>query len=112
MQGSLTNRMLERQAVTPEVGMGVTECMWSDRHAYTIVRVVNAKTIVVRRDKAVRTDKNGISESQTYSYEEDPTGTERTVTLRKNGRWVTKGESMNGTGWMIGSREEYEDPSF
>lgn len=114
MHGSLTNRMMEgSKQPTPEVGMGVTECCWSDRHAYTIVEVVTDKLIVVQRDKVKRTDQNGMSESQQYSYEADPEGAKVEVTLRKNGKWITKGEGLkNGTGWLIGSRREYHDYSF
>jgi hypothetical protein len=119
MFGNLTNRLLEggNQPV-PEVGMGVTECMWSDRHAYTVVEVYKnkkgvVKEIVVQSDRVIRTDTNGISESQNYRYEPDPNGGKKTVTLRKNGRWITQGDPLKGgTGWMIGERCEYYDPSF
>lgn len=114
MFGNLTNRVMEGSCQpAPEVGMGVTECMWSDRHAYTIVAVISDRQIVVQRDKAVRTDNNGLSESQSYSYERDPDGERKTVTKRKNGKWVTKGDALKGgTGWLIGERNEYYDPSF
>lgn len=118
MFGNLTNRVMEgsKQPV-PEVGMGATECMWSDRHAYTIIAVYGkgdkVTTITVQRDKAVRTDKNGMSDSQSYTYTPDPDGETKTVTLRKNGKWITKGEPLkNGTGWLIGHRDEHYDYSF
>lgn len=55
-----------REQVTPEVGMGATEVVGSDRYPYTIVKVVNPKKIVVQRDDYRRTDNNGQSELQTY----------------------------------------------
>lgn len=114
MQGNLINRVMEQGGQPkPKVGMGATQCMWSDRHAYTIVTVFSEKHIVVQKDKAIRADKNGMSESQEYTYQADPEGTKYTVTLRKNGKWVTKGEGLkNGTGWMLGERREYYDYSF
>lgn len=114
MQGSLTNRMMEGGGqIVPQVGMGATECCYTDRHAYTIVEVVTDKLIVVQQDKAKRADTNGMSESQKYTYESDPEGRKVEVTLRKNGKWITKGEGLkNGTGWLIGDRREYHDYSF
>lgn len=98
----------------PEVGMGCTEIMFSDRHAYTILEVAeNGRTIVVQQDIATRTDKRGCSDWQDYDYKPDPKGDIKIVTLRKNGRWITKGEAMkNGTSWRIGERDEHYDFSF
>lgn len=116
--GSLVNHLMSTPSpVVPAVGMGVTELCWTDRHAYTIVEVVNAKTIIVQRDKVTRTDSNGMSECQDYSYEQDPEGGKTTITLRitkryPQGRWVRKGDSVKGNAWHIGSRREYHDYSF
>jgi hypothetical protein len=113
--GSLTNNIFAnaRQNVPPAVGMGATELCYTDRHAYTIVEVVSPKEIVVQQDTAIRTDKNGMSESQDYRFEANPNAKRVTVTLRKNGRWVVKGESAkNGTCYAVGGRSEYHDYSF
>ena len=97
----------------PEVGMGATELLWTDRHACTITSIINDKTIEVQRDKAIRTDSNGMSESQEYRYEPNPDAKKTIVTLRKNGRWVKKGDKMhNGTSFAIGARNEHYDYSF
>lgn len=47
--GSLNNLMLTgtKGQPTPEVGMGATQLGWTDRHAYTIVEVINHRRIVV-----------------------------------------------------------------
>lgn len=92
MFGNLSNRMMERsKQVEPKVGIGCTECMFSDRHAYTIIDVsLNGKKIVVQEDIATRIDKNGMSESQTYDYTPNPNGKTVIVTLRKNGRWILR----------------------
>jgi hypothetical protein len=74
MYGSLVNRLMEASArPEPEVGMGATVCMWSDRHGVTITEVLRYKTgpkagqvkgVKTRACKATRTDNNGMSESQ------------------------------------------------
>jgi len=112
--GSLTNNIYANsKQIIPVIGMGATELMHTDRHAFTIVEVISPKEIVVQRDNAIRTDNNGMSDSQGYRYEPNPEGEKITVTLRKNGRWVTKGGGLwNGTSWAIDRRDEHYDYSF
>lgn len=96
-----------------KVGIGATKFSGSDRYPYTVVEVVSDKKVILQADIAKRTDKNGLSEIQTYEYTPDPDAEKIVVTLRKNGRWVRDGESMKGgTGFHIGHREAYSDPSF
>jgi len=112
--GSLTNYLLSgtKGQPTPEVGMGATLLGWTDRHAYTIVEVA-ARRIGAQRDNAIRIDDNGMSESQDYRYEPQPTARVEHFTLRKNGAWVKEGESMRGGARLrIGDRREYYDFSF
>jgi len=86
--------------VIPEVGMGATELMYTDRHPYTIIEVSeNKKTIKVQRDfPNLLPNKDGeIIE----------------VTLRKSGAWIAKGQAIKGgRKFDIGYRKEYIDPSF
>lgn len=97
----------------PQVGMGATELLFSDRHPYTIIKVNSPKKITLQQDRAVRIDQNGLSEIQEYRYEPDTQGPTRVATLRKNGRWITQGESIkNGAAFALGYREEYYDFSF
>lgn len=97
----------------PEVGMGATELLWTDRRAYTIVEVRGPKTIVVQQDDAKRADSYGMSDAQSYTYQPNPEGHKYVVTLRNNGRWVKQGETAkNGTAFLIGARKEYFDFSF
>ncbi len=104
---------MKTNETVPAVGMGATICHWTDREACTIVSVsASGKQIVVQKDKATRTDNNGMSEMQGYSYAPDPVGAIRTFTLRKNGRWITKGSPMDGTSCHIGHRRQYHDYSF
>jgi|SRR5208282_3469700 len=99
---------------SPEVGMGATVCYWSDRHAATIIRVENnGKRIVVQEDISIRTDKNGMSESQSYQYEPNPNGTTHLASLRKDGSYRIVGQkTKNGTRISIGFRNQFYDYSF
>ncbi len=104
--GSLVNHIMADNAVVPEVGMGVTVLCWTDRHAGTITHVT-PKTITVQRDKAIRVDKNGMSENQEWRFEPDPLGSMGIFRLTKRG-WRNAG----GNGLAIGERDEYYDFSF
>lgn len=112
--GSFFNKIMsDSKQITPEVGMGATELMWSDRYASTIVEVSeNKKTVTIQNDKAVRTDNNGMSDSQRYEYTPDTKMPKTVYTLRKNGQYVKKGMGMNGTTLLIGKREQYRDYTF
>lgn len=91
----------------PEVGMGATVIHWTDRSPATITRVSKSgKIIWIRMDNFKRTDKNGMSEMQTYRYTRGD-GPEIRVTLCKDGQWRRKGEKVG-----IGRREKYHDFSF
>lgn len=74
--GSLVNYVQgNSKSVTPEAGMGATILGWSDRHAATIVSVDKYRGRVrvgIQQDNSVRTDKNGMSESQDYSFTANP----------------------------------------
>lgn len=94
----------------PEVGMGVTRQVGSDRYPGTIVQVYhNDKRIAFQEDIGTRTDNNGMSESQTYTFGPNPTGTIYHASLRKDGRW----RLMGGGGLVyLGKRSQYYDFSF
>lgn len=110
--GSLMN-LLRANATpkTPEVGMGATILLWTDRYACTVTKV-EPKRVTVREDVATRTDANGMSDAQSYAYHADPNGREWVFTLRKSGRWVCAGDPPNGTALHIGVRNAYHDYSF
>lgn len=107
--GNLMNRIAEHVSGQPEVGMGVTICMYSDRHAATVVEVRSDTTIVVQEDISTRVDDNGMSESQIYEYQRDARAPKRTFTRRKDGTWKERGA---GTGLQLGARRTYHDYSF
>lgn len=110
--GSLVSSIY-RQSTQPEPveGVGCTILLWNDRHAATIVRVSADKGKVwVTRDKAIPVGNVAYTESQRYSYERDAEAGEECFSLRKNGRWVRKGEGLlSGTSLLIGARKEYYD---
>lgn len=116
MTGSMINYLMgdRTKQPEPEVGMGATLLYWTDREPATVIEVSpSGKSVRVQVDKSTRTDTNGMSESQSYTYERDPYGDVFTYTLRKNGRWVRKGDPMkNGSALLLGHRERYYDYSF
>lgn len=113
MLGSLINSYASSNTTKPEVGMGVTFLHWSDRSAGTISDVISDREIKVQGDSAKRIDSNGMSESQTYEFTQNPDAPKATYTLRKNGRWVRKGQDMkNGQRLAIGYRDAYHDFTF
>lgn len=118
--GSLINHIYSRTTGSvPEVGMGATICMWSDRHAVTIIEV-SQKYLVTQEDTATRADKNGMSESQEYVYTANPEGSLQYWKLDKNGKYRQAYKNQNGrlvfnghsSHLAIGRREEYYDYSF
>lgn len=118
LTGGLFNRLYERElGPEPVVGMGATELCYSDRHGGTIVEVQldkagKAKRIRFVEDKATRTDSNGMSDAQSYSYEPGE-GYGTWYTRRKDGSWIREGDSLkNGQVLGIGYRATYHDFSF
>ncbi len=113
--GSFNNRMMENsKQPTPEIGMGATVTMYTDRHACTIMKV-NAKgnEVEIIEDIATRTDENGMSDQQSYSYLPNPNRKPDTFSKRKNGMWVKVGsETKDGPCLIIGVRDHYHDFSF
>jgi hypothetical protein len=92
------------------VGDGATIQHWSDSTAATVVQVsASGKRIVLQEDKATRLDKNGMSESQEYSYEPDTNGTLHFATLRQDGRYRITGSKRLVS---LGIRRKYHDYSF
>lgn len=110
-------------------GMCATMFCGTDRYAMVVTKVTSNKTIRVAHIKDEDMEKittiNGIQYLPNevineYLSEDHPdkwgywgyrTGT--TYTLRKNGRWMPKGQDMWGTSSIhVGHAENYRDPSF
>ena len=114
--GSINNRLMEScKGDVPVVGMGVTECLWSDRHPYEIVEVQDERHITIRPLGYKRIDNNGMSECQEYEYYSLPDNGTIRLYRAKDGRWVRR-VGKNGvdrsSGWYIGKAEAYYDPCF
>lgn len=110
--GSLTNLLMPNASQTPEVGSGATISYWTDRRAATVIEATD-RVVKVQEDKATRTDKNGMSDSQSYTYEPNPRGAVHTFTKRKNGRFYEKGSAMGeGAKLSLGFRDEHYDYGF
>lgn len=103
------------KTIVPEVGMGCTRLQFSDRRAATIVEVSKSgKQILVQDDTATRVDKNGFSDCQKYEYERNTEAYKRKFTLRKNGKWIEVGASLDSCGYslLLNVRREYYDFSY
>lgn len=96
--------------MTPTIGMGATIYYYSDREPATIIEISpSGKRIVLREDKSIRLDNNGMSECQSYRYEPDPDGKIHAATLRKDGTYRLIGGK---TVVSLGDRRHYHDYSF
>jgi len=95
----------------PSLGMGATIHIGSDRVAATIIQIThNYKRIVLQEDMATRTDQNGMSESQTYTYQPDFNGKLWYASKRKDGRWRVSGGNYLLV--SLGVRNSYYGYSF
>ena len=112
--GSLTNWLMANPKYKePKVGMGVTELLWTDRHAWMITEVDKDKkgfTMTRMAPKLV-----GNYYSQNYVYEDEngkPLMGTNSIHVRyryKNWHYAPNGGTIH---LSIGHAEEYEDPSF
>lgn len=94
----------------PFIGQGATIYWWSDRTPCTVIQIThNGNRLVLQEDTAIRTDNNGMSESQTYEYETNPNGTIYHATRRQNGAFRLTGQT---TLVSLGDRQKYHDYSF
>jgi hypothetical protein len=106
--------------------MGATVCLWSDRHAGTIVELFEHgvyRYLKWQQDKATRTDEGGMTDTQTYAYELDPKGRVRVYRFdpkREIWREVSRDWTNEKSRWKyvgggnlaIGIRDEHYDFSF
>lgn len=102
---------MSREQKEPEVGMGVTYSIGSDRYAGTISRVSKSgKTFWYRKDDVRATKAHNYYGKQSYIYIPRPDGAEIRVSKRKDGRWRESGGSCGSV--FVGEREHYSDPHF
>ena len=104
--------MSNQEELQPEIGMGATIVMWSDRAPATVVEV-NGNKILVQHDNWERVDNNGMSDAQEYVYSPNPTAGKIEFSKRKNGKWVAVGQPQKGGITLaLGFRSRYYDFSF
>lgn len=110
LYGSLTNRIMESgRQPQPEVGMGVTECLWSDTHAYFICDVKDDRHITVQRAKVKCIDYF----AGDWEVEPDPNGMKINLFKSKKGWRERIGtRELGSTKFALGFAREYEDPCF
>lgn len=90
---------------------------WSDRNPATIVKRT-PKTIVVQRDRVSQMsapdhDAHANGKGNVVIFQRDYDAPLETYTLRSNGRFVRKGDTMRSRASLtIGHRDVYRDPSF
>lgn len=104
---------MDKNPITPHVGMGATRCYATDRYPFTVVAVSKSgRRITLQEDWSFRTDSNGMSECQEYRYEPNTFAPLVVASLRKDGRWVEVGQNGKGSRFVLGSRRRYYDFSF
>ncbi len=103
-------------AALPKVGDGATISIGSDRYPATIIAVTlkaHGPVVTVQRDRMSRTDSNGQSEDQAYTFTPNPAAKLETYSLRRDGTWrVFAGNPRDGHRLTIGGRSAYLDPHF
>lgn len=111
--GSLQNRLQENMpAIKPQLGMGATEILYTDRHAYEVIAVKDERHCTVRQYECKI--KEGTSwYDQEYDYISNPRGRVVNLFLTKKGKWVQRYPSGRyGNTFRMGIADEYYDPSF
>ena len=96
--------------VAPEVGMGATWVLASDRYPYSVVSVISDKQCVVQQHGywADKTKERGMGH-QNWVIADQPSGLTKVVTLRKDGKWRVKGlrTRKNDAFFLLGHQEVY-----
>ena len=96
----------------PEVGMGVTIHVVSDKYAGTIEKVSPSLVKVwIRIDKPRPTKAHDFYGKQSYLYVPDPEGEVKVATRRPSGVWKIQGAKGYGQ-CVFGVREFYSDQTF
>lgn len=88
--------------VVPKIGDGATIQMFASRIAATIIGITPS-TITVQRDFALRTDRNGMTDLQSYAYHPNIHGTKHVFRKTKRG-WMSNGSKL-----IIGTRDHFYD---
>ena len=97
--------------VVPVVGMGTTGITMLGRTPYTIIEVIDRKTLRIQEDQAFRTG-SGRVEAQEYRYEANLRGAIKTIVMNDRGLWFEKGvDTRKNFPYIVGVRRKYHDYS-
>jgi hypothetical protein len=124
-RGSFINHMAANSKHVfnmPQVGDGVTFYSWTDRHAGTVVSIVDENKLIIeiKHDTVKRVDSNGMSDCQLYEYERNDKAPSQFYKWdAKKSQWIGVEQSDKGR-WIlksnmtisIGKRSAYHDFSF
>lgn len=104
--GSLNNRLNEGRQLVNEikVGDGVTEYMYTDRHAYEVTKVVTQNNIFIRKLDTQRIDTNGMSDSQEYRFISNNKNAEIEL-VKRNGCWY-RVENFDRKTWLKNAEKD------
>ncbi len=112
-----TTAAAAKTTITPEIGMGASFGAGSDSYPATIVEISKSgKMLWIQQDEVIVTGEwaQGEYEAKTYSTMPNTEAARICYTLRKNGRWIMKGQPI--TAWYcalsIGQRRYRQDPHF
>lgn len=95
--------------IKPRVGMPTTIYYITNQKTTTVVYVsAGGRKVIVREDSSIRTDNNGMSDQQTYTYTQNPEGKEHTFYRRAMGYGGRRG----GKYLALDSHQTYYDYSF
>lgn len=113
MYGNVINRVMEESKTpVPVVGMGATECCWSDRHAYEVIAVRDEKHITVRR-LTVNLKPGTDWLAQDWEYTSNPENPPVQLFKTAKGWRERFGTRRLGDNiFVLGRACEYYDPSF
>jgi len=113
--GSLNNRISERvRSKEPEIGMGVTEYMWSDREAWEIIEIKDDRHIVIRELDSKLPEGDSIFGSQNWIFSSNPDNRTKVLFKTIDKGWKERiGTRRLGTSrFVLGRADKYYDPTF
>lgn len=106
----ITTEMIIIKATNIQVGDGISLSPYTDWNAFTVIErreTPKGFVLTIQEDEAIRTDHNGMSDSQSYEFRRDPNGRIWTVKWNSRSRWF----SADGYKVALG-RHCYYDYSF
>lgn len=123
MRGSFVNKLMSSSKIQEvKVGDGATLLLYSDRNPCTVTKVDEKKNytlVEVQEDSYKRTDSNGMSDSQEYTYSQNPNGRTYLFQIKNNvaqevvlNPETKRLNKANSAKIYFGKREKYHDFTF